>query len=124
MKKIVALVAMVAFLAMAVVAFGAPPAAPADDLMISKAEGAEKKPPVPFSHVKHAEVAPDCKTCHHTWDGEGAVKKCSECHKAKKDGKKIDSKNAAHKSCRGCHRGMKKAEKKTGPTPCKGCHIK
>ena len=123
MKKIVVLVAMVAFLAMAVVAFGAP-AAPAGDLKISKAEGAEKKPPVNYNHEKHMASAPDCKSCHHTWDGEGAVKKCSECHKAKKDGKKLDSKNAAHKTCRGCHRGMKKAEKKTGPTPCKGCHIK
>ena len=123
MKKIVALVAMVAFLAMAVVAFGAP-AAPADDIKIVKAKGAEKKPVVTFSHAKHAVVVPDCKTCHHTLEGDGPVKKCSECHQAKKDGKKLDSKNAAHKTCRGCHRAMKKDGKKTGPTPCKGCHIK
>ena len=123
MKRIVALVVMVAFLAVGMVAFGTP-AGPADDIKIVKAKGAEKKPVVTFSHVKHAEVAPDCKTCHHTWKGEGDLAKCSECHLAKKDGKKLDSKNAAHKTCRGCHRAMKKAEKKTGPTPCKGCHKK
>ena len=73
MKKIVALVVMVVFLAVGVVAFGAP-AAPADDLKIVKAEGAEKKPVVTFSHAKHAVVAPDCKTCHNTWEGDGPMK--------------------------------------------------
>ncbi len=123
MKKIVLLVTMVAFLGLAAVAFGTP-AGPAGDIKIVKAKGAEKKPVVTFSHVKHIVPAPDCKICHHTFKGEGAPQKCSECHKLKKDGKKLDIKNAAHKTCRGCHRGMKKAGKKTGPTPCKGCHKK
>jgi len=123
MKRIVLLVAMVAFLGFAVVAFGSP-AGPAGDIKIVKAKGAEKKPVVTFSHAKHAVVAPDCKVCHHTFKGEGVPQKCSECHKVKKDGKKLDIKNAAHKTCRGCHRGMKKDGKKTGPTPCKGCHKK
>lgn len=123
MKKIIALVVMMAFLAMVSVAISAP-AAPATDIKIVRAKGAEKKPVVTFSHVKHAKAVSDCKTCHHTWDSKDAPKKCSECHAAKKDGKKIGIKNAAHKRCRSCHRDMKKAGKKTGPTPCKGCHKK
>ncbi|HDS15670.1 MAG TPA: hypothetical protein ENN66_03495, partial [Proteobacteria bacterium] len=54
----------------------------------------------------------------------GAIEKCSACHKAEKDGKKLSSKDAAHKTCRGCHKNMKDAGKKTGPTPCTGCHKK
>jgi hypothetical protein len=125
MKKIVLLVAMVAFLGLAAVAFAIPaiPAGPAGDIEVAMPDGA-KKPVVIFSHVKHAVPVPDCKTCHHTFKGEGVPQKCSVCHKAKKDGKKLDIKNAAHKTCRGCHRGMKKDGKKTGPTPCKGCHKK
>ena len=123
MKKIVLLVAMVAFLGLAAVAFGTP-AAPAGDLKIVKAEGAEKKPAVNYNHEKHNAVAPDCKSCHHTWDGEGAVKKCSECHKAKKDGKALGIKKALHKACKDCHKDQKKAGIKTGPTGCKDCHKK
>ncbi|MBN2704917.1 MAG: cytochrome c3 family protein [Deltaproteobacteria bacterium] len=110
---------MVAILAVGVVAFGNP-AAPAGDLKIAKAEGDNSKPAVTFSHVKHAAV--ECKVCHHTFSGEGAPQKCSACHKKDKDGKKLASKEAAHKTCRGCHRDMGKEGKKTGPTPCKGCH--
>ena len=123
MKKIVALVVMVAFLAVGVVAFAAP-APPTGDLKIVKAAGAEKKPAVNYNHEKHMASAPDCKSCHHTWDGEGAVKKCSECHKAKKDGKALDIKKALHKACKDCHKDMKKAGEKTGPSSCKGCHVK
>jgi hypothetical protein len=122
MKKIVLLVSVMAFLGLAAVTFGTL-AGPAGDIKVKMLDCA-KKPAVTFSHVKHAVPVPDCKTCHHTFKGEGAPQKCSECHKAKKDGKKLDIKNAAHKTCRGCHRGMKKAGKKTGPTPCKGCHKK
>ncbi len=122
MKKFVALIAMVAFLGLAVVAFGTL-VGPTGDIKVEMPDGA-KKPAVTFSHAKHAVPVPDCKTCHHSFKGEGQPQKCSECHKAKKDGKKPGIKNAAHKTCRGCHRAMKKAGKKTGPTPCKGCHKK
>ena len=118
MKKVVALVAIVAFLAVAMVAFGNP-AAPAGDIEITKTEGG-KKAAVTFSHAKHAAV--ECVTCHHNYKGDAAPQKCAACHGAKKDGKKLDNKNAAHQTCRGCHRDMKKAGKQTGPTPCKGCH--
>jgi len=122
MKRLVALMAVVAFLAVAMVAFGMP-AAPTGDIEIVKAEGGSK-PPVSFSHVKHAAAVPDCVTCHHTSKVGGAIEKCSACHKAEKDGKKLSSKDAAHKTCRGCHKNMKDAGKKTGPTPCTGCHKK
>ena len=122
MKKIVALVVMVVFLAVGVAAFGAP-ACPVGDLKVTKADGATKKPPVNYNHTKHSAVAPDCKSCHHTWK-DGTPKKCSECHKAKKDGKALGSKKALHKACKDCHKDMKKAGKKTGPTSCKGCHVK
>ncbi len=121
MKKIIGLTAMVAFLAVAMLAF-ANPKAPTEDITMHM-EGA-KKPPVVYSHTKHATVAADCKTCHHKWNGEGNPQKCESCHKAKKEGKKVNLKNAAHKKCRGCHRSLKKAGKKHGPTPCKGCHKK
>lgn len=120
MKRVVLLVALFTFLGLAAVSF-ATPAAPAKDIKVTKYDGA-KKPAVTFSHSKHAAL--ECSVCHHTFKGEGEPQKCSECHGAKKDGKKPDIKHAAHKTCRGCHRDMKKAGKKAGPTPCKGCHKK
>ncbi|MBN2332870.1 MAG: cytochrome c3 family protein [Deltaproteobacteria bacterium] len=120
MKKVVALVIAVAFLMVAGFAVAADCKAPTDVLVI-KAD-TMKKPPVPFEHAKHA--AYDCTKCHHTYKGEGAIQKCTACHKDAKDGKKLDIKEAAHQTCCGCHRDMKKAGEKTGPTPCTGCHKK
>ncbi|MCK5916155.1 MAG: cytochrome c3 family protein, partial [Deltaproteobacteria bacterium] len=114
MKKIVMLVALVAFMAVSVVAF-ANPAAPAGDLTVAPMMKSDKKAPVTFSHAKHAAGVPDCKTCHHTWDGKAAPKKCSECHTGRKSGEKINSKDAGHKKCKACHKDMKKAKKATGP---------
>ncbi|MEA2109517.1 MAG: cytochrome c3 family protein [Pseudomonadota bacterium] len=119
MKKIFVLFIAVSFLAVAGFALAAPKA-PAETL-IFKAEKM-KKPPVPFSHTKHAKV--ECSKCHHTWKGEGTPKGCGECHKDKKEGKKLGLKNAAHKTCRGCHRKLKKAGEKYGPTRCSKCHLK
>jgi hypothetical protein len=118
MKKILGLTVAAVFLAVAMLAFAAPQA-PSNDITFTC-----KKGNVTFSHVKHAAVASDCKVCHHKWNGEGTPKKCDECHKEKKEGKTPKMKDAAHKKCKGCHRDMKKAGKKTGPTPCKGCHKK
>ncbi len=119
MKKILGLTVAVVFLAVAMLAFAAPQA-PKEDLKITC-----KKGDVTFSHAKHAAASiTDCKTCHHKYNGEGTPKKCDECHKEKKEGKTPKMKDAAHKKCRGCHRDLKKAGKKAGPTPCKGCHKK
>ena len=118
MKKVVMLVAMVAFLAVAVAAF-CNPTAPAGDIAMKGA----RKPAVNFSHKIHIEKVKisECKTCHHTYKGEGEPQKCDECHKDKKDGKKPAMKKAAHKQCKGCH---KKSGNKSAPTKCKSCHKK
>ena len=124
MKKIFLLVAMVAFLGMAVVAF-ANPAAPTGDIKLAEIMKSNKKAPVTFNHEPHAKAKLDCKVCHHTWkEADGAPKKCSECHTARKSGDKLNNKVAMHKSCKDCHKKMKKAGKKTGPPSCKGCHKK
>lgn len=125
MKRVMVLCIAVVFLAVAGVVMAAPadtaaPAVPEGEIMIKAPE--MKKPPVPFKHATHAQY--ECSKCHHTWNGEGAPKKCTACHGMKKEGKKLDIKEAAHQSCRGCHRDMKKAGEKTGPTPCSGCHKK
>ncbi|MCK5540271.1 MAG: cytochrome C, partial [Deltaproteobacteria bacterium] len=89
MKKIVMLVALVAFMAMSVVAFAAP-AGPAGELTVTAKMKSDKKPAVKFAHEKHEALA--CKDCHHTWEGEGDPKKCSECHTGRKSGEKINNK--------------------------------
>jgi len=119
MKKIFVLFIAVSFLAVAGFAFAAPKA-PAKPLLIKSQK--MKKPPVTFEHAKHAKF--ECSKCHHKWDGKGTPRACETCHKLKKEGKKLSLKNAAHKTCRGCHRKMKKAKKKAGPTKCSKCHQK
>jgi len=123
MKKIILMVALVAFLAVSAVVF-ANPTAPTEDLKVSEMMKSNKKPPVMFSHTKHAAGVPDCKTCHHTWDGKAALEKCSKCHTGRKSGKKDNIKNTMHKKCKGCHKDFKKANKAAGPTSCKDCHKK
>jgi hypothetical protein len=106
------------------------------DLMIAPPEGmkfkrGKAKPPVPFSHEKHAEF--DCTTCHHTWDGESDIQKCTDsgCHDSL-EYKTRENKDdialveiAYHEMCyKGCHRDLKKEKKATGPTSCGKCHIK
>jgi hypothetical protein len=92
-----------------------------------------QRPPVKFTHEKHADRYPDCIQCHHTyeykggkrvndWNGEGQA--CSECHKVKDDGKKISLMNSFHESCTGCHRSLDKEGKKSGPVTCGECHIR
>lgn len=67
---------------------------------------------VTFNHQTHQKRT-DCSTCHHT---EGYTK-CKSCHGV--DAKAPKAKDAFHKTCKGCHKQMKK-----GPTKCKECHIK
>jgi len=70
-----------------------------------------------FTHTQHTEdYGFDCDACHHL-KMEGGFNKCSSCHE--------DLKDTFHKNCfRGCHRSLKAEGKKTGPTNCRGCHIK
>jgi len=71
---------------------------------------------VTFNHKQHSEAFEhDCGVCHHT-----GVKNqtCSNCHKEKKT-EILSSKNAYHKTCKGCHKIMEQ-----GPTKCGECHEK
>ncbi|WP_462324565.1 cytochrome c3 family protein [Desulfoplanes sp.] len=103
--------------------------APAGEMLIKAPEGAKtRKSPAPFSHEKHAEL--DCTACHHTWDGNGPIKKCTDsgCHDSlsrDRDNKIKYYKEAYHESCyKGCHKDRKKAGETTGPTSCRDCHPK
>ncbi|WP_456325731.1 cytochrome c3 family protein [Desulfonauticus submarinus] len=105
--------------------------APTGDILLTPPAGVKKvrKGPVKFSHASHASV--DCKECHHTWDGKGKIKKCTDsgCHDiVNPKGKEKRSikyyYQAFHKNCIGCHKAEKKAGKKTGPTACNKCHAK
>ncbi len=66
---------------------------------------------VTLDHTKHQGLT-DCATCHHTGDNV----KCTDCHGAKPEAPK--NKKAFHKLCKDCHK------KQSGPTKCKGCHVK
>ncbi len=81
---------------------------------------------VKFTHKNHAETLKiECMKCHHTWKkGDTSGKLCTECHKAKAEGKTLSVKDAFHKDCKGCHDEAKKANKPTGPTGCTQCHVK
>ncbi|RJO66255.1 MAG: cytochrome C [Myxococcales bacterium] len=82
---------------------------------------AAKNGAVTLDHKKHSTMTGvTCKTCHHTMTGATPDKKCSECHTAQADGKKLALKDAMHKTCKECHVKLKK-----GPsTKCAECHKK
>ena len=92
-----------------------------------------KYEPTKFTHKKHnIDYKIACTECHHVYkegknifkEGDG-VQKCFECHDVKKsEGKKKKLMLAYHKNCQGCHRELKKVNKKTGPIKCKDCHEK
>jgi hypothetical protein len=91
---------------------------------------------VKFSHKAHASLGTDeaaCKKCHHKWDGKAAIKSCAVdgCHADVTSFKATDKDpkflmTAFHSnnpmSCQGCHKDMKKAGQKTGPSACAQCH--
>ncbi len=90
---------------------------------------------VTFNHKLHSGLADvggvkkvECSTCHHTYEGEGEVKACSDCHIRSK--KMItegapDLKKAFHYRCRSCHKYTMEQGKHAGPDKkCKLCHIK
>ena len=70
----------------------------------------------------------ECSTCHHTYEGEGAVKACGDCHvRSKKEApaNTPDLKKAFHFRCRDCHKYTMEQGKHAGPDKkCKLCHIK
>ena len=90
---------------------------------------------VTFNHMLHSTLEQvgglekvECSTCHHTYEGEGAVKPCSDCHvlgKKAAEGETPDLKKAFHYRCRTCHKYTMEQGKHAGPDKkCKLCHIK
>ena len=87
---------------------------------------ADKARPSPdFDHTRHEEAFAEggCARCHHAMDEdagrlvyvEGEEAACNECHAAQAFDGIPGIREAAHESCTGCHRGMIKASRKTGP---------
>ncbi|MBU1172230.1 MAG: cytochrome c family protein [Proteobacteria bacterium] len=105
----------------------------------------KQRPPVAFTHDTHMGQY-ECLVCHHRYeDGENVLDedeltdvepdetimlnvistdelsnvKCASCHTKNKDKAKIDSREAFHRQCIGCHDKLS-----TGPVLCGECHIR
>jgi len=76
---------------------------------------AGKKKSIDFPHKTHQTVLKDCSICHAIFPKEPGV-----ILKRIGDGKL--KKKQVMKKCQGCHKKMKKAGQKTGPTSCGSCH--
>ena len=71
-----------------------------------------------FPHHTHQKIVADCQTCHVNFaQEEGALG-------AAKKSEVLKKKQVMNKTCLKCHRALKKAGEKSGPTNCKGCHTK
>ena len=103
----------------------------------------DKKMVKEFTHKAHAEkyLKGNGKYSHNPYKDEFT---CVACHSGAKDAGEITKENVCegferafketggakkfqnyfHKTCKGCHKAMKKDGKKTGPVSCKGCHKK
>ena len=81
---------------------------------------------VTFHHREHSLLTGvDCRTCHHTYEGQGPIKECHECH-VKGSTTAPPPQKAFHLRCAGCHEYTVKEGKEAGPLPkkCKLCHVK
>ena len=93
----------------------------------------KQRPAVVFNHERHMDVYSDCIECHHIYEynngekenvWEGDEQSCSECHKLKKEDKKMPLMKAFHENCTGCHRKLSKENEQAGPVTCGECHIR
>jgi formate-dependent nitrite reductase cytochrome c552 subunit len=88
-----------------------------------------------FSHPVHLDLGVTCAQCHHDSERQPLTDKdiaamenslqlrCASCHNKDFSNPKLQSaKNAFHARCKECHK--KGVDGKTGPTKCKGCHLK
>lgn len=81
---------------------------------------------VTFQHNMHAALSfTKCTSCHHTYEGEGDIKSCHECHDRAGQGAPA-SKYVFHLRCIGCHEYTAKGGDHAGPvkTKCLLCHIR
>ena len=73
---------------------------------------------IDFPHHQHHNVIKDCNTCHAVFpQTAGSIKDLKTKGELKK-------KQVMNKTCLKCHKAMKKAGEKTGPTKCSACHVK
>jgi hypothetical protein len=73
---------------------------------------------VPFPHHRHQETLGDCTICHSVFP-----QKSGGIEELKAQGQ-LKKKYVMNKLCTKCHKEMKKAGRKSGPTTCSKCHIK
>ncbi|MCD6430260.1 MAG: cytochrome c3 family protein [Deltaproteobacteria bacterium] len=52
--------------------------APSGVILVTKADPTTNRKPSIFTHSKHESY--DCELCHHAWDGDSEIEKCSSCH--------------------------------------------
>ena len=147
-KRLLTVLAVIAFLSGVVLSSLGGAAdkqeAPATIEIQAKLWSKHTKGPVPFEHKKHQDdYKIKCDDCHHvykdgknTWKEGDKVQKCMECHneatikgekKLPKDKQKLNLKLSYHNNCQGCHKKLKKKDrKKYGkiPTTCIKCHTK
>lgn len=105
------------------------PTEPPAESWLSLNKPRREKPPVWFSHRRHAKPAIACETCHHEYEGkrnlwrEGQpVAKCQSCHLLTPQKGILDAENAFHRQCKGCHLDRRKQRLPAGPIQCEGCH--
>ncbi len=88
----------------------------------------QRRPAVPFDHFKHASIHGyniKCTTCHHKSKGTDVETTCSDCHKSRREGRRLSLKGAFHKRCVGCHvMYNNKMHKQVAPHRCEDCHKK
>lgn len=106
---------------------------PEEVVLDGKAYKTDRRGPVNFTHLNHAEdyeVA--CNLCHHeykdgknVWEEGDPVKKCAACHDPNKNQGNIKKLSIAyHKNCKACHQNLAKTgETKDAPyRKCSDCH--
>ena len=121
-------------------------AAQPDDILLDDQSvfTSRSRPAVAFPHMQHIDAEIECSECHHKFKaGENVVDegeleedaegiKCADCHKDRPglrfspelDATERTLRQAYHRMCMGCHRQVKKENKKAGSVTCGGCHPK
>jgi len=131
MKKMLVYGAILAFCCAPCLADAATAAdkGPAELTLQSTVDPATSPKPAKFPHGAH-QARLECKTCHHSKDGDGKrlsyaegqkIEKCETCHNSKAGmPEKINTfKGAAHALCQDCHR-----KNKPELVKCDVCHKK